>query len=471
LYYRTQKKPGTIVKIIFLLVAFSFLIFQGCSEDKKDDIVNPSSAAKVNSCESCHTNYSHLKAVHSPDPPATGGGGCGGDTPHIEPYDRVFMSGAGYSLFKSTVHGKLECTVCHNGVGNTGDKVLAHSGDFVKKPSSKADEKCAGCHPDVVAKAKNSIHGDGTGQKNMVTIRAGLGKGPDAFNQLSEMMKKGYDENCGKCHATCGDCHVLRPKAGGGGLYRGHGFMQKPDMVDHCATCHTSRGGHAYFGVAPGTVPDVHLTKSGFDCMSCHSKNEIHGDGKRYDHRYMVSSLPECTDCHSGLTNTNLFHREHLNTFSCQTCHSQDYNNCGSCHIGGEGARIPSYQGFKIGMNPLPEVKTTFKYALLRRSVMAPDSWMEYGMANLSNFDEQPTYKYTTPHNIQKITARTGYKNAQGVWVKYANCTEGCHISKNPDGSLKNKGIYLFDEDCLNWEKAANSKIVVDGKLPAAWGN
>jgi hypothetical protein len=55
--------------------------------------------------------------------------------------------------------------------------------------------------------------------------------------------------------------------------------------------------------------------------------------------------------------------------------------------------------------------------------------------------------------------------------VRYANCAEGCHISRNTDGSLKNKELYLFEEDCLDWEKPANTKIVVDGKLPQSWGN
>jgi len=459
------------VKQLLLFAVICFFLIPGCSEKTEDPPAAPDTIAKVNSCESCHTNYAHLKAIYTPDPPSTGGGGCGGEAPHIEPYNRVYMGGQGYSDFKTTMHGKLECTYCHNGIGNTSDKKIAHSGDFLKKPSVSALEKCAGCHPDVVTKTSNSLHADGTGQKNMVTVRAGLGKGPDAFNRLSDLMKQGYNDNCSTCHASCGDCHVNRPKAGGGGLYRGHTFLQKPDMIDHCTTCHTSRGGHAYFGVARGTVPDVHLTKAGFTCMNCHSRNEVHGEGTMKDHRYKVGDLPKCTSCHPGVDSSNPFHRTHMDTFSCNTCHSQDYNNCGSCHIGGEGARIHSYQGYKIGMNPIPDVKSTYKYALLRRSVMAPDSWMNYGVPLLPNFSDEPTFKYTTPHNIQKITARTGYKNAQGVWVTNENCASGCHIIKNSDGTLKNKNLYLFDEDCLDWEKAANTKIVVDGRLPQNWGN
>ena len=54
-----------------------------------------------NSCEGCHTDYDLLKQVHTPDPPSTGGGGCGGEAPHYEPYDRVVLRGDGYQDFKN----------------------------------------------------------------------------------------------------------------------------------------------------------------------------------------------------------------------------------------------------------------------------------------------------------------------------------------------------------------------------------
>lgn len=448
-----------------------FLIFTSCSDKDNDQPVTPGSNIDKSSCIGCHTNYAHLKSVYTPDPPDPGGGGCGGDIPHIEPYDRVFLGGPGYSEFQNDIHGKIPCESCHGGVANTSDKNLAHSGNFISKPSSNPEAACGSCHTNIVNRAKNSIHAEGWGQKNMVSLRSGSGSVPHGFENLSAEMKKGYEKNCEKCHATCGDCHVMRPKAGGGGLYRAHQFNKTPDMVDHCTTCHTSRGGHAYYGIAPGTVPDVHLTKRGFKCLSCHSKNELHGDGQIYDQRYKVAGLPKCENCHPGITNSNIYHLTHISTFSCNTCHSQNYNNCGSCHIGGSGARIPAYLGYKIGINPIPDTKPGYKYALLRRSLSAPDSWMEYGTTILANFNAAPTYKYTTPHNIIKITPRTGYKDGSGKWVAYdvANCTIACHISKNSDGTYNNKDLYLFDQDCLTWEKPANANIVVDGKLPASW--
>lgn len=459
--------------ILILLLAIPLFLI-GCSENEIDDPITPASEKEVASCIGCHTNYTHLKAVYTPDPiDPGGGGGCGGDIPHIEPYDRVYMSGSGYDQFKNTVHGKIPCVSCHNGVDNTANKDSAHSGNFVVKPSRVAEEKCGSCHSSIVTQAKDNIHSQGWGQKSMVALRSGLGDVPAGFDQLSDLMKTGYEKNCAKCHASCGDCHVNRPVAGGGGLLNGHQFSKTPDMRNVCVTCHTSRGGHAYFGQGAGTVPDVHLEKRQFTCMNCHSKNEIHGDGKIYDQRYKVASLPKCTDCHANINTSNLFHTMHVNStdkaLSCNTCHSQDYNNCGSCHIGGDGARIPAYLGYKLGMNPIKSTKPKFDFALLRRSLMAPDSWQNYGVAALPNFNIRPTFKYTTPHNITKITTRTGFKNNDGNWVVYSNCTQACHISKNPDGSFNNKELYLFDADCAAWEKAANVNIVVDGKLPASW--
>ncbi len=448
-------------KIICLLaVIFSIVLIFGCREEPKIPI-EVEKQLSVNTCEGCHINYEHLKKVYSPDT-VSAGGGCGGDIPHIEPYDRVYLGGEGYQKFKSSMHGKIPCTSCHNGVDNTGDKKLAHSGDFIKHPSEEAELKCASCHPNIVLKAKNNIH-YGWGQQSMVLLRYGVlyndpKEIPTKFSQLPELLKAGYKTNCAKCHAGCGDCHVNRPKAGGGGLLNGHNFS-KPDMVSQCTACHSSRVAHAYFGLAPGAQPDIHQTK-GMKCMDCHSMDELHGDGVMYDQRYKVKLMPKCENCHTDIANSNQYHQVHINTFNCNVCHSQNYNNCGSCHIGGEGARIPSYQSFKIGINPIPETKP-YKFATLRRSLMAPDSWKEYGVPHLANFDVRPTYKYATPHNIKRWTSRTQVESGKP-------CYDNCHIKKEGN-VLRNKELYLFDSDLLDWEKNASRGVVVDGKLPAKW--
>ncbi len=436
------------------LIVISLFVFSGCKEDNKNPTENIVSADKA-SCEGCHTDYALLKTVYSPDT-TSAGGGCGGEIPHIEPFDRVYMGGTGYSEFKLSYHGKMNCVDCHNGIDKTGDKKTAHSGDFISHPSTHADEKCANCHPDIVARTKNSIHEQGWGQKSMVYTRYGVSN----FDQLPEELKAGYKTNCAKCHGTCGDCHVNRPKAGGGGLYKGHKFSKTPDMTDNCIACHISRGGHAYLGVGAGTIPDVHFTKAGYKCTTCHKGNEVHGDGNIYDQRYKMPLMPECTNCHAGLQTVNTYHQMHYNTFSCNTCHSQDYNNCGSCHVGGDGARIPSYLGYKIGMNPIPETKN-YKLALLRRSLTAPDTWSQYGVLNLAQFDAKPTFKYTTPHNIKRWTVRTQVDAGKA-------CYDKCHIIKEGT-SYRNKELYLFRSDLQDWEINADLGIIVDGRLPSGW--
>ena len=440
--------------LVILLTVLGALMFLTSCDDEKTTEPKKLSVA---SCEGCHTNHDHLKLVADPFVDE-GGGGCGGEVPHIEPYDAVFMGGAGYEEFKKSKHHEVGCVGCHNGVDKTDDKNVAHSGTFVAKPSMIADEKCGSCHAEEVKGAKNNIH-NGNGQKRKITQRMGLA-GMHEFNLLPTEMQAGYKKNCATCHASCGECHVNKPHAGGGGLMNGHSFSKKPDMLNVCVTCHSSRGGHAFLGIASGTKPDVHQTK-GFTCMSCHTKHELHGDGVEYKTRYEVAQLPECKDCHANSSNTNSYHNMHFNDLSCNTCHSQSYNNCASCHIGGEGARITSHLDFKIGMNPISEVKPQFKYAVLRHTLSAPDSWEKFGVAQYTKFDAHPTYNYAAPHNTLRWTTRTQVEPGK-------SCFSNCHI-RNEAGTLVNKKLFLFQDDLYDWEVDATKKITVDGKLPESW--
>jgi hypothetical protein len=420
-----------------------------------------SGKVKANSCEGCHTDYERLIAVHTPDTTAPVGG-CGGTAPHYEPYDRVFMGGVGYDAYKASPHNSLGCTGCHKGNGETGNKDEAHSGEFIKHPSMFYEETCGGtsCHENITANFTTSIH-HGTGQKRKVAMRSGL-SGAEEFDQLPAHQIEGYNDNCAHCHGTCGNCHVVRPASGGGGLSKGHNFNKTPDMLNVCVTCHVSRGGHAYLGVAPGTDPDLHLKQMGFTCLNCHDGHELHGDGQPVEQRYAYSELPECEGCHEGLEKANNYHKMHYDDFNCQVCHSQNYNSCGSCHIHDEGARIPSYMDFKIAVNPIPEVKEGYELALVRRTLGAPDNWEKYGVPKYSNFDVFPIFNYTTPHNILRWTERTKVEGS-------AACSSSCHIRMEGD-SVVNRELYLFKSDLVEaWEISSTEFMTVDNKLPASW--
>jgi len=411
----------------------------------------------VNNCEICHTDLERLVEVHTPDTAAPVKG-YGVEAPHYEPYDRVFLGGTGYDSFKESGHYSVGCTGCHNGDSDTEEKDLAHAEDFISHPSMYYEDKCATCHQVITDNFTTSIH-NGTGMKRMVAMRSGY-SGASEFDQLPQHQIEGYNNNCAICHGTCGNCHVVRPPMGGGGLAEGHNFNKTPDMANVCITCHASTVGHAFQGVdSLGTVPDVHMTLNDYDCLSCHDGLELHGDSKAVDQRYAYSELPDCESCHPDIETANSYHSRHIDDFNCQVCHSQDYNNCGSCHIEGEDARIPAYMGFKIADNPLPVLKS-YSFTVVRRTTAAPDNWKEYGVAEYANFNVAPTYNYASPHNILRLTDRTD--------VGTGSCSSNCHI-RNDGGTLVNKELYLFESDLEVWELDANSNITVDGKLPPYW--
>ncbi|MFW6331245.1 MAG: multiheme c-type cytochrome [Gemmatimonadota bacterium] len=440
-------------RLSVVLLATGVVLVAGACED--DSAVDPHVDESA-SCIGCHTDYELLEQIATPDS-VIPTGGCSGPPPYVEPHDRVFLEADGFAEFQASPHGELSCTACHNGVDDTSDKELAHSGDFVRRPSHENIESCASCHADMVSTFQKTLHFTGAGQKRSQILRAGV----ESFEQLHEEMQVGYSQNCASCHASCGDCHVNKPPAIGGGLADGHAFSA-PTMRENCTACHASRGGHAYYGEDPSASPDVHLTQARFVCTDCHGAHALHGDGNQYEFRYQVESLPECTSCHTDLSGSNSFHRVHLNDLSCHTCHSQDYNNCASCHVGGEGARVGHYLDFKIAMNPLTDERP-YRLAPVRRTLAAPDTWSNYGVPTLLDFDARPTYNYATPHNILLRTSRTD--------VGDGACYENCHIIQQEDGTYRNRELYLFRSDMMfEWELSPNEELFVDGHLPADWG-
>ena len=118
----------------------SIVLVTGCKKDTDDPDEGDGA-----SCEGCHTNYAHLQKVYSPDTVITGGG-CGGEAPHYEPYDRVYMGGTGYEEYKKSGHYQIGCTGCHNGTDNTDDKTVAHSGDFLLTCRLPTEAKAMASH-------------------------------------------------------------------------------------------------------------------------------------------------------------------------------------------------------------------------------------------------------------------------------------------------------------------------------------
>ena len=108
----------------------------------------------------------------------------------------------------------------------------------------------------------------------------------------------------------------------------------------------------------------------------------------------------------------------------------------------------PSVMGFKIGLNPLRSEDRPWKYVPLRHVPIDPEAFAQYGEGLLPNFSAVPTWKYATPHNIQRGTPQT-------------ETCEACH---------GNADIFLTADDLLPYEVEANKGVIVE-EIPPAFGS
>ena len=100
-----ERRNNHLLGLAMILVLIG-IAFSSCKYDYLTH-KEPEEPMTVASCEGCHINYEHLLQVYSPDTAAPVGG-CGGDAPHYEPYDRVFMGGDGYEAFKEQVIANID---------------------------------------------------------------------------------------------------------------------------------------------------------------------------------------------------------------------------------------------------------------------------------------------------------------------------------------------------------------------------
>lgn len=395
----------------------------------------------------------------------------------LEPWEKVFLN-LGDKTFEDIDpnHGKLVCEDCHGGVGLIENvelseepteselnqiKETAHSADhgFVIDPAAQENSPCQVCHYELTERSKNSMHTKAWGERYKVALRA---EGHGDFDALPPDLEHGFTEECGSCHATCGECHISRPNSVGGGFVERHKF-RKPHMQDNCTACHGTRIGDDYFGNLQGNTADTHF-QSGFQCMDCHNE-DFHGTGNEAMNpprsRYEVEGIPQCVDCHANASASNDYHTTHWagegsqDDLDCYVCHSQPYNSCNSCHTnsvyregygetdtpdvftGAEGYK--EFPSFKIGKNPAYQdaggpwspamsAHPESEWVLLRHIPVVEDTYYPWDWQTLEHYDKQETWQYTSPHNIQRWTAQTLVDTTAGE-----PCGSNCHHSAETD--------------------------------------
>jgi hypothetical protein len=402
------------------LVLLAAWIAGGCAEERP---TGPPGA--VDQCVACHASRERLAATAAPDtiaPPADPEEECGGSAPRLEAWERALVTGE--YLGNPGPHGG-SCSGCHGGRAHRSVKGEAHAG-ITRDPSAGPAPACRICHAAIVTRHAASLHGTQNGYQTMFALR-----GAQPAGQVSAM----FAVRCASCHTSCGQCHVSRPDAAGGGLVSGHRFRRVPSMDDNCAACHSSRVGAEFRGenrVGDRLLPgDAHYL-SGETCVFCHPGTELHGDGGTPSLRYEAPGAPSCTECHSEVEtdDNNHWHVKHGRTtgeprLACQVCHSQPYRNCFDCHVGtgSQGLQHPSRIDFRIARNPARTARRPWDLVVVRHVPVSPASFDAWGVS-LGSYGAEPTWRFATPHNIARRTAQAwpeGYGNP-GV-----SCGGGCH--------------------------------------------
>jgi hypothetical protein len=360
----------------------------------------------------------------------------------LEVWEKVLISDAD---FAENLHFHPSCVACHGGVGEATDKAQAHEG-VVRDPSSRPDESCGQCHADVTSNSQSSLHFTLQGYQTVLESRGADFSDPQ--------MADAYSNHCTSCHTTCGQCHVSRPTYTDGGLISGHTFKRVASISDTCLACHGGRVGPEYQGKNEGVEGDVHWLKGGMPCISCHTVEQFHGDGTEHAHRYAGEAIPQCVDCHAEVADGSdgvMQHALHQERVACQVCHAAgDYKQCYSCHVGKDEEGLPYRQlesselDFRIGLNPLKSDERPWDYVLLRHVPVTSDTFGYYGEDLLPNFDAVSTWKYATPHNIQRVTTQN------------SDCAN-CH---------GNAELFLTSDDVLPEELDANQNVIVP-EVPA----
>lgn len=356
----------------------------------------------------------------------------------LEPYEKLFVD----SDFLESEHGGVSCETCHGGNPEDSNWKTAHEG-IVKDPTyPDATESCGECHEDIVEKNKTSLHVTLAPFMNKIYLRAN----PD--KNVREKIDSAMGTHCASCHSSCGQCHISRPSSVEGGLIEGHLFKKPPPVKTNCTSCHGSRIGKEYFGENEGIPADVHHSEHGMECKACHSGKEMHGTGQDISDRYALENRAKCVNCHTEEEN-NASHIIHKDKVSCQVCHSVSYKNCFNCHVGKDKSgnpyfkSDPSVMAFKIGMNPKPTKERPEKYVTVRHIPADKGLFDFYVKDGLTNFDNAPTWKLATPHNLQLTTPQN----------------ESCISCHN------NAKLFLRKQDVRSQEIAANKDVIVPGKL------
>jgi hypothetical protein len=171
----------------------------------------------------------------------------------------------------------------------------------------------------------SSLHHTGEGMRYWYEAK-------DGFMAITGMP---YDSlGCKNCHVkSCDDCHLKKTEDGC--VYS----TEQARSKQVCLKCHAREKATIKYDEVMA-CEGVHA-ESDMDCMDCHSKREVHGDGKFYTSMRQDGAMDTaCTNCHTedaeeypALPDTRS-HTVHKGKLECNACHVQNSMTCYNCHFG-----------------------------------------------------------------------------------------------------------------------------------------
>jgi hypothetical protein len=360
----------------------------------KADARYASSAAKVTvagpatpgSCADCHTSMDALTASASQG---------------VDPAKELVKND-----FVASQHDANGCWACHKGDPLAPGKAAAHDGMVADPVADGGTAACGQCHSDDVATHKTSLHYTTNGLKDSF-----FGRLKNCPGQAEQSWRS---KACVDCHASCGTCHVARPRdpwvqSGPKGLLDGHDFLSYAGTVgekkaDTTLTCYVCHAGSITDPEAGFQKNDVHNTPQ-ISCVTCHDKRATHGDGTEYQTMIGTGAAhAECKECHPPSSLTGREHSfTHQNLASCQSCHSLPYRNCYDCHGWQriiDGATYPFIVKYDIKLGFTEGKITTLVKGPVSKTMLADEGIPEI----TGDLNTQSSWYAGFPHNVTKPT-------------------------------------------------------------------
>lgn len=147
---------------------------------------------------------------------------------------------------------------------------------------------------------------------------------------LETLTNFSIPEGCIRCHpGTKADGTPIDTATYQPGCDDCHTSPGSPVSDQICLKCHSRQAREMAF------YSDAHRAK-GFRCMSCHTLEDVHGDGKQYASWLDEGAVKvKCEHCHRSLA-PNQAHNIHQESVDCLACHTQSIISCYNCHVQSE---------------------------------------------------------------------------------------------------------------------------------------